>query len=114
MPRTVAALLTGGMRRLSSTHKHIQLTKKITMAHFPSQLKGKITRFPEQISSNEWFIISVKHGGSGIWSLRPLLVGLINHVITETGLDRANQVLHNVKANLYSQQNGVVTVLRFC
>lgn len=68
---------------LSYTHTHTH-NKKITTAHFLSQLKGKITRFPQQISPNEWFIICVKHGRSWMWSLRPLLVGLINHAITET------------------------------
>lgn len=68
---------------LSYTHTHTH-NKKITTAHFLSQLKGKITRFPQQISPNEWFIICVKHGRGWMRSLRPLSVGLINHAITET------------------------------
>lgn len=69
---------------LSRTHAH---NKKITTARFPSQLEGKITRFPQQISPNECFIIRVKHGRGRTWLLRPLSPGLINHAITKTSLD---------------------------
>ena len=62
MPWTVASLLTGEGTVLTCIHAHThththtnthtnkqtnsELNKKITMAHFPSQLKGKITTFP--------------------------------------------------------------------
>lgn len=91
MPWTLTSLLTGQGNTLTFiyTHRNKQSedNKKITVAHFPSKLKGKITRVPQQISWNEWFIIGVKHGGGGMRSLWPLLVGLINHVITEMSLD---------------------------
>lgn len=55
---SVASLLTGERKVLTfiyshaptrtntHTNKYNELNKEITMAHFPSQLKGKITRFP--------------------------------------------------------------------
>lgn len=91
--RAAASLLTGERRNcghsllarpLPRTHAH---NKKITTARFPSQLEGKITRFPQQISPNECFIIRVKHGRGRTWLLRPLSPGLINHAITETSPD---------------------------
>lgn len=77
---------------LPVSHIHTQATadkynKKFMKAYFLSKLKGKINRFPKQINSNEWFIICVKHGSSGMGSLWPPLVGLIYHIITETSRD---------------------------
>lgn len=72
---------------LTYAHTGKEHNEMITKAHFLSQLKGKISRFPQQISSNEWFIICLKHGSSWMWSLWPPLVGLINHIITYTSGD---------------------------
>lgn len=79
LPLSTSAFTCLRHRRTGTKHNEM-----ITKAHFLSQLKGKISRFPQQISSNEWFIICLKHGSSWMWSLWPPFVGLINHIITYT------------------------------
>lgn len=76
----------------ATTDKH---NKKLTKAHFLCQLKGKISRFPQQINSNEWFIICLKHGSSWMWSFRPPSLGLIYLLITQTSRDHSS-VEHNL------------------
>lgn len=85
------------------SHTHTQATadkqnKKLRKPHFLCQLKGKISRFPQQINSNEWFIICLKHGSSWMWSFWPPLVGLIHLIITETSGDHSG-----VEHNLWSE-----------